>query len=108
VRVTTANMLKDLGHDVSVMPDGQAAIEIFSDGPEKYDLIVTDYAMPLQSGGELIEALRKLRPSFPSIIISGYADADALVSKPQDVVFLAKPFSPGQLDRAICACIGAA
>ncbi len=108
VRETTAKMLKDLGHDVSVMTDGQAALSNFENGPENYDLIVTDYAMPLQSGGELIEALRKVRPQFPSIIISGYADADAIVSKPQDVIFLAKPFSPRQLDRAIYACVGGA
>jgi CheY-like chemotaxis protein len=46
-------------------------------GNDGYDLIITDYAMPLMSGGEAMLHARELRPDIPAIIVSGYAEADA-------------------------------
>jgi signal transduction histidine kinase len=101
VRETTAAMLKDLGHQVEAVADGPSMLELLGRSPTDYDLVVTDYAMPLLSGGEALIRAREIRNDLPGIIISGYADAESIARKPANVTVLTKPFGPGEMVRAI-------
>ena len=103
VRETTAAMLEDLGHKVEAVADGQSMLRLLESAPDDYDLVVTDYAMPLLSGGEALIRAREIRPDLPGIIISGYADAESIARKPANVEVLTKPFSPREMSRAIGA-----
>jgi CheY-like chemotaxis protein len=105
VRTTTEELLAELGHHVESAADGPAMLEAFRADPHAFDLIITDYAMPLVSGGDAIHEARALRPDIPAIIISGYADADTISRKPCDVAVLTKPFTPAQLLTAIAAAM---
>ena len=75
VRETTAGMLCDMGHQVEAAADGPTMLRALEAAPSAYDLIITDYAMPQMSGGDMLKQARKLRPNIPGIIISGYADS---------------------------------
>ncbi len=108
VRTTTAALLADLGHDVVEAGDGPGVLATVAEDPERWDLLVTDYAMPHVSGAEVIRQARALRPGLPAIIITGYADAGSIASRPSDVIVLSKPFTPRQLNVAIAAVVGAA
>ena len=101
VRATTAAMLQDMGHRVHAVADGPALLDKLEAAPNDYDLIVTDYAMPLVSGGEAMIRAREIRPDLPGIIISGYADAESIARKPDNVAVLTKPFGPDDVERAI-------
>jgi len=104
VRTTTAAMLEDLGHNVTTAADGEhvsALIEAGSLGG--VDFIISDYAMPLVSGSEVIRKLRTVKPGLPGIIISGYADTAAISGAPEGVIVVAKPFTSSQLQDAIAA-----
>jgi signal transduction histidine kinase len=103
VRETTAAMLEDMGHTVQAAADGAEMLEALRSAPADYDLVVTDYAMPLLSGGEALIQARQIRPDLPGIIISGYAEAQAIGRKPSDVAVLTKPFGPDELRSAIDA-----
>jgi signal transduction histidine kinase len=91
VRRATAGMLEDLGHEVIEAREGRVALELIQ-GAGHYDLLLTDYAMPTQSGTDLIREVRKVRSELPALIITGYADADAISDRPADVMVLSKPF----------------
>ena len=101
VRETTAGMLCDLGHAVDTAADGQAMLKMLEAAPADFDLIVTDYAMPLMSGGDMLKRARKIRADLPGIIISGYPDSQSIVHKPGEVVVLTKPFTLEQMQAAI-------
>ncbi len=101
VRVTTAALLEDLGHQVTSASDGAQVIAVSDQALEGIDLVITDYAMPLVSGIEMIRQLRAKRPDLRAIVITGYADTDAVADAPEEVVVLAKPFTPRQLQNAI-------
>lgn len=103
VRATTVELLLDLGHHVEAVEDGPAMLERLLESPDEFDLIVTDYAMPQMSGSDAIAKARVIRPGLPGIIISGYADAEAITHKPADVAVLRKPFVESELARAIAA-----
>jgi PAS domain S-box-containing protein len=101
VRLTTAAMLRDLGHQVTEMTDGAEAIAFLRTSRGGWDLLVTDYAMPHVSGVEVIRKARESAPGLPAIVITGYADATSIGRRPDDVLVLPKPFTPEQMNKAI-------
>jgi PAS domain S-box-containing protein len=107
VRETTAGMLSDMGHEVETANDGLAMLKKLKAAPGKYDLIVTDYAMPLMSGGEMLKHAREIRADLPGIIISGYADSQSILHKPGEAVVLTKPFTLDQMQAAIGSVVPA-
>lgn len=68
-------MLESLGYSVEIKSDSLEALHEFKGDPEKYDLLVTDHAMPKMMGTELIGQMKKIRPDLKSIIITGYQDS---------------------------------
>ena len=101
VRETTEAILRDLGHAVETASDGPAMLRRLAAAPAECDLIITDYAMPLMSGCEMLKQARGILPAVPAIIISGYADDKALADAPPGVAILRKPFTLGQMGKAI-------
>ena len=84
-------MLEFDGHKVQTASSAKAALESFS--PEKFDLVITDYAMPLMKGDELAQRIRERSPGQPVVLITAYAEmlqasqsplagVDSVVSKP--------------------------
>ncbi len=104
VRMATAGILRDLGHEVTEAADGPELLALLERDPDGYDLVICDYAMPLVSGIDVIERARALRPDLPGIIVTGYADAQSIARRPHDVPVLTKPFTPSQMNQAI-ACL---
>ncbi len=104
VRGTTAAMLGDLGHSVVDFAGGSEALSAL-DGGAAFDLLITDYAMPRQSGTEVVRLARERTPALPAIIVTGYADADEIGSRPSDVALLMKPFSLADLAGAVDVAI---
>jgi signal transduction histidine kinase len=101
VRETTAGMLFDMGHQVETASDGPGLLRKLSAAPADYDLIITDYAMPLLSGADVLKQAREIRPNMPGIIISGYADSRSIARPGRDSVVLTKPFTLDQMKSAI-------
>ena len=105
VRETTAGMLCDMGHEVRGAADGPTMLRTLKEAPADYDLIITDYAMPLMSGSDMLKQARKLRPDIPGIIISGYADSRSISREPSEILVLTKPFTVDQINAAICSVL---
>jgi CheY-like chemotaxis protein len=103
VRATTAALLTDMGHRVTTAADGAGVAELQQQGLAMIDLVVSDYAMPLVSGVEVIRRLRIDKPKLPAVIITGYAETDVLDGAPEGVVIHTKPFTPARLQEAIGA-----
>jgi PAS domain S-box-containing protein len=99
VRATTAALLEDSGHEIVEAADGGKALKLLA-AKEAFDLLITDYAMPNVSGAEVIAGSRKMRPTLPAIMITGYADPAALPAT-RRVTLLAKPFTQAQMGEAI-------
>jgi PAS domain S-box-containing protein len=101
VRLTTVTLLEELGYRVTALPDGVQAVELSDEELEAVDMLISDYAMPLMSGSEVIRKLRAKKSTLPAIIITGHADAISNV--PESVRVLNKPFTLTQLQEAIAA-----
>lgn len=76
VRMSTADMLIDLGYQVVEASSAEEALRLVGDGLAP-GLLVTDHLMPGITGAELAHELRSARPNLPVLIVSGYAETKA-------------------------------
>ncbi|SDC48567.1 His Kinase A (phospho-acceptor) domain-containing protein [Sphingomonas sp. YR710] len=104
VRTMTAAWLEDMGHEVVVASRASEGLERISTD-RGIDLLMTDYAMPLISGTDMIHRVRRLYPNLPVVLLTGYADASMIANKPDDIILLGKPFRHEQLVKAITAAV---
>jgi PAS domain S-box-containing protein len=109
VRNTTAAVLEDFGHSVRQASNGAEALDMLKEDDCECGLVISDYAMPHLSGTEFLREARLLCPDVPALIITGYAEKDAISDRPAEVEVLLKPFTPNALEAAIArVCLGAA
>ena len=101
VRSTTAAVLGDIGHEVVEAADGAQALKLIKDGDCNFDVIISDYAMPHLSGTEFLRGAREICPGVPALIITGYAEADTISDRPENVEILLKPFTANTLDSML-------
>jgi PAS domain S-box-containing protein len=99
VRLATAHMFEDLGHEVVEASNGADALQLLRE--RGVDLLVSDYAMPQLSGTDLVRDARSHKPDLTALIITGYADADDIGDLPTDVIVLPKPFDLPALSAAV-------
>ncbi len=104
VRMTTATMLADLGHDVLEAETGTEALARLAQG---IDLVVCDLGLPDMDGLALVDRVRERLPGIPVVVASGAARAEG-----QGIVWLGKPYDEfalrSALDQARAACASAA
>ena len=94
IAMSTADMLLDLGHEVIEAESGATALEILRQGPP-IDLLITDYSMPRMTGAQLAEAARRLHPTLPILLATGFAELPK--GSAIDLPRLAKPYQQEQL-----------
>ncbi len=94
VRVATAEMLREIGHDVIEVSSPAAALDLLSTDAS-VDLLITDYLMPKMRGSELIAEARTLRPGLPALLITGYSELSE--SEAAQLPRLGKPFREADL-----------
>jgi len=99
VRAVAAGMLRDLGCRVTEAGDGEEAVAQMRRAPAQ-DAAVIDFAMPGMNGGQTASALWALRPGLPVVLMSGYADLEALDDAWSGPV-LRKPFNLADLAREL-------
>jgi PAS domain S-box-containing protein len=68
-------MLAGLGYEPVGFESSRLALQVFRAKPERFDLVLTDEAMPELVGTELAREIRLLRPDVPIILMSGHGGA---------------------------------
>ena len=65
-------------YKVSEAEDGLAGVELIK--KEDFDLVLCDIKMPKMDGVEVLEAVNKVKPEIPMIMISGHGDLETAVN----------------------------
>src|SRR6202011_3682544 len=68
-------MLAALGYEPVGFESSRTALQVFRADPERFDLVLTDEAMPDLVGTELACEIRRLRADIPIILMSGHGGA---------------------------------
>jgi PAS domain S-box-containing protein len=67
-------LLQHLGYDVCVRTSSIEALEAFRARPDRFDLVITDMAMPNMSGEILAKEIMKIRADVPIVLCTGYSE----------------------------------
>jgi DNA-binding NtrC family response regulator len=78
-RVLTKILLEESDtYIVEEAEDGKSGFEKIKN--EDYDLVLCDIKMPKMNGEELLEAVKKIKPEIPMVMISGHGDLETAVN----------------------------
>jgi len=99
VRTFVARVLDDAGFVVESVSDGRSAVQAVRTTP--VSLLVVDFAMHGMNGADVVAAARAFRPDLPVLMITGYADTDAVAEQAPGVPLLRKPFEAEALMDAV-------
>ncbi len=103
VRKTAVLTLQSLGYEVTMASDGTVALELLRASPGRFDLVLLDLRMPKLSGEATFDELRKLAPTLPVLVWSGYGDEQAVAAmlRKGAVGFIQKPYRIPELSRLV-------
>ncbi len=95
--------LEELGYRVTTRTASPEALECFRANPRKFDLVITDLAMPNMTGITLSQKLLEIRPDIPIILCTGFSDR--IDEKSMQTIgikaFFKKPISRNQFSKII-------
>ncbi len=66
--------LERLGYRITAFTGGVEALEAFREGPDQFDLVMTDLSMPKMPGDKLAAELIKIRPDIPILLCTGFSE----------------------------------
>lgn len=101
VRVSTADMLGDLGFEVIEAKSAEDALLLIREG-FRPDLLVTDHLMPGMNGTDLARIVQAEQPDTRILLVSGYAETEGVAP---DLPRLTKPFRNDELAAILAALL---
>jgi len=96
-------MLERLGYNVTSRTSSIEALEAFRANPDKFDMVITDMAMPSMSGDRLAVELIKIRPDIAILLSTGFS---TIMSEEKALSmgirgFIMKPVTIRDIDKKI-------
>ena len=95
-------------YHVFIADNGQEALEIIDREP--IDVVISDQRMPKMTGVELLCTVKERTPSVMRILLTGYADLEAIeasINEGEVFRYLMKPCPPDDLKKAIAMAVDA-
>ncbi len=85
-----------MGYSIITRNSSTKALELFSEDPSKFDLVITDQTMPNLTGMKLAEKMKLIRKNIPIILCTGFSesvnfdntkkgDIDKIIQKPMQI-----------------------
>jgi DNA-binding NtrC family response regulator len=95
------------GYAVVTAADGGQGLAEYMTNPDRYDLLLSDVVMPNQTGPELVEIIRGIRPGVRVLFMSAYTGGTCSnpIEMPPGVPLLEKPFGIDRLLQAVSQAI---
>lgn len=102
VRMTTVDMIEDLGHTAVEADCARAALDLLKENAG-INLLLTDVGLPDMRGPALARACLELRPGLPVIFATGYDSRSVVDEYEADglVGVLTKPFQLRDLETVL-------
>ena len=101
VQKLIALYLRNAGHRLTVVSNGAEGLNKVQESD--FDLVITDRSMPLMDGLQLADALLRLKPEIPVILLTGTPPSeDQKGVHPANIqLILLKPIGPGELQKGL-------
>jgi CheY-like chemotaxis protein len=107
IRTVTGQILRMLGYEAEIAPNGQEAVEMYRQAMEAgvpFSAVILDLTIPGGMGGkEAIKKLLEIDPDVKAIVSSGYSN-DPIMTRFREYGFsgiVAKPYRVAELKKAL-------
>lgn len=99
IRVTTADDLRDAGHEVQEFSSAKAVLQYLRENSKKADVLLTDLKMPDMDGLSLTKEVRARYPHIYVLLMTAHASVDSAVEvmKLGAYDYIQKPFNMDEL-----------
>jgi DNA-binding NtrC family response regulator len=99
--------LAEFGYEPIGFASSEAALQAFRADPDRFDVLVSDEAMPGLTGTELAREVRALRPGLPVLLMSGFITPAIADSAREAGVMqlLSKPLAARELTQALATAL---
>ena len=94
-------MLSACGYEVTTATCGREGVQLFSEAPERINLVLTDVVMPDFSGREVFHRIRKMRGDVKVLFSSGNQVELPEAVEENGAAFIQKPYSLSELLKGI-------
>jgi DNA-binding NtrC family response regulator len=103
---SVSQILIDENYEVDVSLSGREGLDWAIERP--YDIVLTDIRMPDIGGMRVLRDVKRIKPSLPVVIITGYATTKSAVQamKLGAADYIEKPFEPEQLLDSVSRALG--
>lgn len=100
-------ILRRQEYTITVCSNGAEALELFTIDPNKFDIVLTDQAMPNMTGIQLSQALLAIRPDLPIILATGHSEfvTEEIALEMGIRKYLKKPLKIETLSQTIVDCL---
>ncbi|WP_163337491.1 response regulator [Desulfopila sp. IMCC35008] len=103
MRITAKAILEDLGYEVVLAENGERALNIYQQDPERFSLVLLDMIMPVMNGKDCFIALKTVNPAVRVILSSGFTREQDLKEMKERGLnsFIRKPYRSILLSEAV-------
>jgi len=108
VRQVAAALLRRVGFDVRVTSESSRGVELLRRHPTEIVVVILDRSMPGVDGPAAVDAIRRVAPTIPIVLTTGYDETVALADYKgrQLAGVLRKPFLAPELNSLMKAALG--
>jgi len=101
IRESLFEILRIEGYRVAMVPSGEEALELLK--KSKFDIVVTDFKLPLMNGIDLLTVIKKDYPKTDLIVITGYGSIETAVEAMRKGAFdyITKPINDNEIKIVI-------
>lgn len=99
IREVAGKILQNMGFSVLTAGDGQEGVRVFQEHAEEIRAVLLDLTMPVMTGDEALDELRRARGDVVVLLMSGYHEQELTTRFAGRGVadFIQKPFAPATL-----------
>lgn len=95
-------------YEIVLADSGDEGLQVMEAAGDSFQVIISDYRMPVMNGVEFLKAVYQKWPDTVRIVLSGYADAGAIVAAINEghiYKFIPKPWNDEELRETIQNCL---
>ena len=103
----TSKILAECGYSVVAVNNAAEALAKFSNGPEEFDLVITDFSMPKMTGLELASMITGKRSDLPVLLCAGFSESLTPKKFKENGItsVLMKPVIASELSQRVDFCL---